>query len=85
MMMKMTTSTTEIILPDIVPRYLVIAIRVVITRMVDDFKEHDNKGKWITAILLQTKEGDEAVLGDPQVGDLRPPDRRVHHGWSWQR
>ena len=36
-------------------------------------------------ILLQTKEGDEAVLGDPPVGDPRPPDRRVHHGWSWQR
>ena len=36
-------------------------------------------------ILSQTKEGDEAVLGDPQVGDLRPSDRRVHHGWSWQR
>ena len=53
--------------------------------MVDDLKEHDNKDKWITAILSQTKEGDEAVLGDPPVGDLRPPDRRVHHGWSWQR
>ena len=52
--------------------------------MMDDFKEHD-KDKWITAILSQTKEGDEAVLGDPQVGDLRPMDRRVHHGWSWQR
>ena len=36
-------------------------------------------------ILLQTKEGDEAVLGQPPVGDLRPSDRRVHHGWSWQR
>ena len=35
--------------------------------------------------LLQTKEGDEAVLCDPPVGDLRPSDRRVHHGWSWQR
>ena len=36
-------------------------------------------------ILSQTKEGDEAILGDPQVGDLGPSDRRVHHGWSWQR
>ena len=36
-------------------------------------------------ILLQTKEGDEAVLGEPPVGYLRPSDRRVHHGWSWQR
>ena len=36
-------------------------------------------------ILSQTKEGNEAVLGDPPVGDLRPSDRRVHHGWSWQR
>ena len=78
MMMKMTT---EIIVISF-PRYLVIAIRVIITRMVDDFKEHDNKGKWITAILLQTKEGDEAVLGQPPVGDLRPSHRRVHHGWS---
>ena len=37
------------------------------------------------SILSQTKKGDEAVLGQPPVGDLRPMDRRVHHGWSWQR
>ena len=43
----------------------------------DDDEEDDDDDE------EQTKEKDEGVLGEPEIGDVRPADCRVHYCWSW--
>ena len=44
----------------------------------DDDEEDDDDDE------EQTKEKDEGVLGEPEIGDVRPADCRVHYCWGWK-
>ena len=50
----------------------------------DDYVDDDEEEDDDDDDEEQTKEKDEGVLGESQIGDVRPADCRVHYCWGWK-